>query len=155
MTAGAHPLHTDAGEPLSFDVPDPFLYEPAVREADIDGQGHVNNAVYVRWMDAAAYAHSAAVGYDGDAYRALGTAFVVRRHEIDYLAPTWPGDRVVVATWPERMARFKAMRRHQVVRVGDGQTLVRAVTTWVYVDRATGRPQRIPAELIAAFGPRP
>ena len=141
-------------QPLVFDIADPFLMDVSIAAADIDAQSHVNNAVYVRWMDRAAFAHSAAVGYDWARYQELGTAFVVRRHEVDYLAPAVPGDDVVVATWPTTMRRFTAMRRHQIVRRGDGATLVRALTQWIYIDSATSRPMRMPDALIAAFRPR-
>jgi acyl-CoA thioester hydrolase len=147
-------LHTDAGQPIAFDVVDPFLHHHTVGAADVDAMGHVNNAVYVAWMDRAAYAHSVHVGYDMAVYQKLGAAFVVRRHEIDYLAEGFEGDRVVVATWPCVMERFTATRRHQIVRISDGRTLVRAHTTWIFIDTATTRPRRMPAELIAAFNPR-
>lgn len=147
-------LWTDAGEPIALDVADPFLYELTVTAADVDDLAHVNNAAYVKWMDRAAYAHSAALGYDRAAYDRLGAVFVVRRHEIDYLAPGFAGDRIVVATWPGRMQRVTATRRHQIIRRTDGLTLVRAVTTWVFIDSATGRPRRMPDDLIAAFRPR-
>jgi acyl-CoA thioester hydrolase len=152
--SGSAALFTDAGSPIALDVADPFLFPVTVAPDDIDGQGHVNNAVYVRWMDHAAFAHSCTVGYDWPAYQRLGSAFVVRRHEIDYLAPAFAGDRVVVATWPCAMERFTALRRHQILRLSDGLTLARAHTTWIYCDTTTGRPRRMPAELIAAFRPR-
>lgn len=154
MTLDPRCLRTDAGEPIALDVPDPFLYEVLATQADTDEQGHVNNAVYPRWMDQAAYAHSCAVGYDWTAYQRLGACFVVRRHEIDYLDMAFVGDRLVVATWPCQMERFRALRRHQIVRPSDGRTLVRALTTWIYTDLATRRPRRMPPVLIAAFGPR-
>lgn len=138
---------------LAFDVSDPFLFDVSIGPGDIDAQGHVNNTIYVQWMDRAAFANSAACGYDWERYQELGTSFVVRRHEIDYLAPALPGDEVVVATWPTRMRRSTAHRRHQIVRRGDGRTLVRALTQWVYVDVNSGRPARIPTELIEAFDP--
>ena len=139
---------------LSLDIADPYLHELVVDDADIDGQGHVNNAVYVKWMDAAAWANSVAVGYDLPEYRELGSAFVVHRHEIDYLQSAYAGDKIIVATWPCKMVRFNAYRKHQIIRASDGVTLARAQTHWVYVDVATGRPRRMEPELVAAFGPR-
>lgn len=147
-------LQTDSGEPIRFEVEDPFIYPVEITPADIDEQGHVNNAVYVRWMDRAAYAHSASLGYGWDRYQALGTSFVVRRHEIDYLSGALLGERIVVATWPGAMQKASALRHHRVVRLNDGQLLARAVTTWAYVNISSGRPQRIPTELIEAFRPR-
>jgi len=148
------PFNTDAGVPIVFDDPSPFVVHRVVSADEIDGQGHVNNAVYVTWMDRAAFAHSCEVGYDGQAYLRLNTSFVVRRHEIDYLGAALAGDRILCATWAGEMDRFTAIRFHHIVRASDGQTLIRARTEWIYVDRTTGRPRRMPAELIAAFEPR-
>ncbi len=147
-------LHDDAGRPITLDVEAPFLFPLTAEASDIDPQNHVNNAAYIRWMDRAAFAHSSAVGYDWEAYQRLGASFVVRRHEVDYLASAFAGDRIVIATWPCEMERFTALRRHQIIRLSDGVTLVRALTTWVYLDIKTGRPRRMPEEMIAKFEPR-
>ena len=128
-----------------------YLYWVAVEPGDIDEQAHVNNAVYVRWMDRAAVAHSAALGWDWDAYRRLGAAFVVRRHEIDYLLAAMPGDEVVDATWPGELGRASAVRHHRIVRASDGRLLAKATTEWALVDLQTGRPRRLPAEIASAF----
>ncbi len=148
------PLRDHLGRSIALDIADPYLHRLAVQPGDIDSQGHVNNAVYVQWMDAAAWANSVAVGYDHAKYQSLGSAFVVRRHEIDYLQPAYAGQELVVATWPCAMARFNAMRKHQVIRLSDGVTLARAVTQWIYLDTATGRPRRMEPDLIASFRPR-
>ena len=78
----------------------------------------------------------------------------MRRHEVDYLGSALIGERVLCATWPGKMERFTAIRWHHIVRASDGLTLVRARTEWIYVERGTGRPRRMPAEMIAAFSPR-
>jgi acyl-CoA thioester hydrolase len=150
----AHGLVTDKGEPIILEDARPYLHWPKVLPEDFDGQGHVNNAVFVKWMNEAAYFHSSFLGYDWARYQELGTSFVVRRHEVDYLAPALPEDKIVVATWPGKMEKFTAYRRHQMVRISDGRTLARAVTQWVHVEIATGRPVRMSEELIAKFEPR-
>ena len=144
-------LTPDAGQPIDFDIAEPFQWHHTADADDVDGQGHVNNAAYVRWMDLAATAHSASLGYTLERYQQMGTAFMVRRHEVDYLAQAFEGQRIVVATWPGQMRRFRAMRHHQIVRLDDGQTLVRAQTAWVFMDLKTERPTRIPADLIETF----
>lgn len=146
-------LTTDAGQLIKLDVAHAYLWRHTVGQADVDGQGHANNASYVRWMDLAATEHSAALGYSLERYQSMGKAFMVRRHEIDYLAECFEGQQIVVATWPGEMHKFRAMRHHQIIRISDGQTLVRAQTNWVFVDLTTGRPTRIPADLIEAFLP--
>ena len=148
------PLATDAGQPIPLDIDRPFHYPLTVSQEDCDAQNHVNNAVYIQWMDKAAYAHSSSVGYDWKRLQELCATFVVRRHEIDYLAPTFANDRLVVATWPCVMKRFNATRRHQIVRLSDGITVARAHTQWIYLDTKTGRPKRMPEEMILAFEPR-
>ena len=145
---------TDAGEAIAFDVADPFIYEVTADDDDLDEQGHVNNAVFLRWMDHAAYAHSCDVGYDHDAYESLGATFIVGRHAIDYHHFAFAGDRILVATWPMRMSKATALRRHQIIRRADGITLARALTTWVFIDSETVRPRRMPEPLIRAFNPR-
>ncbi|MCA9654863.1 MAG: acyl-CoA thioesterase [Myxococcales bacterium] len=126
-----------------------------VAAADIDDLDHVSNLVYLRWVLDAARAHSDARGFDHAAYRRLGGIFNVRRHEIDYLAPGRLGDRVEVSTWVDPWKRAWCERRTEIVRVDDGRALARAVTTWAFVDLASGRPTRIPDELRAAFERRP
>jgi acyl-CoA thioester hydrolase len=114
----------------------------------IDEMGHVNNAVWVRWIQEIATAHwlSAAAPVHVEAY-----VWVVTRHEIDYLRGLGPGGRVTARTWieaPPTSARFDRL----VEFIGEGgKPHVRARTTWAMLDRATGRPLRVPAEVVAPF----
>ena len=122
-----------------------------VAEADIDDLGHASNIAYVRWVQEAAIAHSVAVGMGPDAYQQRGGVFVVRRHTLDYLRPLFARDVVVVET---RVVSFKSAsseRETILVRERTGETAATARTLWAYVDAATGRPARIPADLAALF----
>jgi acyl-CoA thioester hydrolase len=121
--------------------------------ADLDELGHVSNLVYVRWVLRAAEAHSGAVGLDVAAYRKLGGVFVVRRHEIEYLAPCGDREAVALETWVESWGAAASPRRTLVVRERDGVRLARATTLWAFVSLATGRPKRILPEIIQAFAP--
>src|SRR5262249_57264574 len=76
-----------------------FRHELTVRAEDVDVLGHASNIAFVRWIQEVAIAHSTAVGFDLDAYMRLGAAFVVARHEVDYLRPALLGDRVQARTW--------------------------------------------------------
>lgn len=130
-----------------------------VGEADIDGLGHASNVAYVRWIQDGAIAHSAAVGLDLEAYRSLGAIFVVRRHEIDYLRPVLRSDRLEVRTWIDSVFAAKCKRATEVVRLGGAGegpvTVARAMTTWGFVELASGRPTRIPDSVRRAFGQSP
>lgn len=115
---------------------------------DIDVLGHVNNAVWVKWVQDVAVAHWEAIAppEHRDAY-----VWVVTRHEIDYRGNVSEGETVTVETWvpePPRGARFDRYMRF----VGeDGKVRVEAKTTWALIDRATGRLMRVSAEVAAPF----
>lgn len=126
------------------------VFEKAItaQPADIDELGHVNNAAWVRWIQDMATAHWAAVADRAhvDAY-----VWVVIRHEIDYLRAALPGETVTGRTWvgePPKGARFD---RHVEFLGDDGKVKVRARTTWAIIDKATGRPLRVPPEVAAPF----
>lgn len=122
-----------------------------VDEADIDELGHASNIAYVRWIQEVAVAHSEAVGLDLEAYRRIGGVFVVRRQEVDYLRPVLRGDRLEVRTRIDSAMAAKC-RRSTEIRAEGGVVVARAVTTWGYVEIATGRPSRIPETIRVAFG---
>lgn len=131
----------------------PRLYQGtfAVPAEAIDENGHVNNVVYVQWMQEFATRHSDALGLTRARYVELGGCWVVRAHRIVYLQPALPGDRLTVATWVATMERFRSLRRYRFVRSADGQVLATAETDWVYVTIAAGRPSSIPAAVANAF----
>ncbi|MFV8754026.1 acyl-CoA thioesterase [Nannocystaceae bacterium ST9] len=116
---------------------------------EIDELGHVGNVHYLAWLMRAATAHSGARGWPWERYRELGAAFVVRRHELDYLRSAMLGDRVLVRTWVATIARASSVRAYEVLRAD--QTLLRATTTWAFIDLRSGSPRRIPRELVEAF----
>lgn len=115
---------------------------------DIDELGHVNNAVWVRWIQDIAVAHWQAVAPPDqrDAY-----VWVVTRHEIDYRGNVVAGESVTGETWvpePPKGARFD---RHVRFTGADGRVKVEAVTTWALLDRATGRLLRVRPEVATPF----
>ncbi|MEP9358550.1 acyl-CoA thioesterase [Sphingomonas sp. KR3-1] len=115
---------------------------------DIDELGHVNNAVWVKWIQDVAVAHWYAVAAPehSEAYM-----WVVTRHEIDYRGNVVAGETVTGETWvpePPRGARFD---RYMKFTGADGKVRVEAKTTWAIIDRATGRLIRVPPEVAAPF----
>lgn len=127
---------------------DTFHWAITATEADIDELGHVNNAVWVRWIQDVATAHWAVVAAPE---HQAAYFWVVIRHEIDYLRAVLPGETVTARTWvpdPPRGAKFD---RHIEFAGADGKVRVRSVTTWAMIDRATGRPLRVTPEIAAPF----
>lgn len=125
------------------------------RPEHIDVMGHVNNAVWVQWMEALATAHWEAVA--PPAHQAA-YAWVVARHEIDYRGNIVAGESALAETFiPDPPSGAKFDRRVDFRKVAaDGQAgkpIVSARTTWVLIDRHTGRPLRITPEIAAPFMP--
>ena len=128
-----------------------FDYPHTVHADEIDEQGHANNVVYVAWMQAAVIAHSATLGWTAERYRQLGCGWVARSHTIEYLRPAMAGDEIVVQTRVADMKKVTSTRVYRVIRRADRQLLAKAETHWAFVNYATGKPTRIPAEIAGAF----
>jgi acyl-CoA thioester hydrolase len=118
---------------------------------DIDELGHVSNIAYVRWVQEVAKAHSRAVGWDHAAYLRLGAVFVVRRHQVDYLAPVLAGEAIRLTTWIRSWSAATCVRVTQITNVDGPRVVARAETLWAFVAVETGRPRRIPPEILEAF----
>ena len=125
----------------------PFAIPVVAAAADIDELGHVNNAVYVRWIQAVATAHWQAVARPADADRYV---WVVTRHEIDYRRPTTVGETLLLTTW---VGTPKGARFDRFVEISDiaERIRVRATTIWALIDRTTGRAVRVPPAVAAPF----
>jgi len=117
----------------------------------IDGQGHVNNVEYVRWMQDAAVAHSDAQGWTAERYRQLGAGWVVRTHKIEYLQAAFAGDEVHIYTWVSNFRKIRSLRKYKFVRAADGTTLAVAETDWAFIAHDRRVPRRIPPEVAEAF----
>jgi acyl-CoA thioester hydrolase len=135
-----------------FDFAAPHLIELTVRAADIDAYGHVNNAVYLTWLDRAAWSHSAALGVPLEQCLALRRGMAAQRIEIDYVRAALSGDVVQAATWiVSADGRLRAQRRFQIRRVTDGDTLARARIDYVCINLDSGRAARMPEQFARAY----
>jgi acyl-CoA thioester hydrolase len=132
-------------------MPRIFRQELTVTDEAIDEFGHVNNQRYIAWMQDVATAHSAANGWPMARYLEIGAAWVVRSHFIEYLRPAFPGDKVEIFTWAANLALREVSRGYLFRKADDRRILARAETKWVYVDLKSGRPKRVPEELLSAF----
>lgn len=125
----------------------PFTLPMTAVPADIDELGHVNNTVYVRWIQDVATAHWRAVATPEARGRYV---WVVTRHEIDYLRATLVGESVTLTTWvgTPKGARFD---RFVEITGADGRVRVRASTVWALIDQTSGRAVRVPDDVAAPF----
>ena len=136
--------------PLEF--PGAHVVELEVRDADIDAYQHVNNAVYLTWLDRAAWSHSTALGVPLEQCVAMRRGMAALRTEIDFVRAALAGDRVQVGTWiADSDARLRVERRFQVLRVADDATLSRARTEYVCINLDTGKAVRMPELFARAY----
>ena len=120
----------------------------SVLPGDIDEQNHVNNTVYLRWVQEVATAHWQAIA-SSEAQAGIG--WVVLRHEIDYKTPACLGDDVGLRTWVGKATRLTFERFTEIRRRSDSQLLSTARTLWCPINAQTGRPVRVSAEMREQF----
>jgi acyl-CoA thioester hydrolase len=136
---------------IAADTPGVFVQTFSVPEHAIDELGHVSNLKYLAWMQDTAIQHSAARGWPVKRYLENGAVWVVRSHFITYIRPAFAGETITLRTWVAEFRQRSSSRRYLVRCTNDQRVLVEAETVWVYVDRQSGRPRKIPDELRAAF----
>jgi acyl-CoA thioester hydrolase len=119
-----------------------------VHEEDIDRLGHVNNVVYVRWVQDAAVAHWRVLASEEERRHLL---WVVMRHEIDYRRPALPNDELLARTWVGEAHGLSFERFTEIVRADDRKLLARARTVWCPVDANTLKPVHPGEEVRARF----
>jgi acyl-CoA thioester hydrolase len=125
-----------------------FQHIIKVTAADIDELGHVNNVVYVRYVQEVAAAH-----WDAVADEALRKAYkwVVLRHEIDYKSPAFENDDITGITW---VGEHHGPRFERFVKLTSGNTgkvVAEAKTIWCMIDGTSGKPVRIGADVLAVL----
>jgi acyl-CoA thioester hydrolase len=127
-----------------------YEHKIIVPQSAIDTNMHVNNVVYIQWMQDAATAHSDSLGFDSEFYEKIGGTWVARSHYIEYLKPSFLGDELIVQTWVSFIKRSSSNREYAFFRKSDKVLLARAKTVWIYLN-ADGRPSKIPDELLAKY----
>lgn len=141
-----------------------------VRFHEVDALGHVNNASYLNYIEQAAIDHATHLGLDLPRLEALGGVFVAHRHEIVFHRPAYAGALLRVETWLDPPSGARVMRNYRIYEEADlppgsersgrpivatspaagGELVVSATTEWVFAS-PTGRPRRIPPEVVALF----
>ena len=119
-----------------------------VREEDIDGLGHVNNVVFLSWIQDAATHHWTSVA---TREQTAETVWVVVRHEIDYERPAFLGDEIIARTWVGNATPTTWDRHTEIIREADGQLLARAKSVYCPLNARSMRPRRLDASLRAPF----
>jgi acyl-CoA thioester hydrolase len=120
-------------------MPEIFKHPLHILPEDIDALGHVNNVVYLRWVQEVSAAHWAVLSSEEIRN---DHAWVVARHEIDYKASAFPGDELHAETWVGETEGVRSVRYVNIYN-GKGKLLASARTTWCLLDAKSGRPKRV------------
>jgi acyl-CoA thioester hydrolase len=124
-----------------------------VRSYELDGNGHVNNAVYLNWAEEIATEHAEAAGYGRAWSIARGGGWLIRRSEITHHLPAVYGDEVEVSVRVELVRGVRAIRRTWIRRTPNLELLAEVTTEWVWVRLHDGRPAPVPKELVDLAAP--
>ena len=122
-----------------------------VRTYEVDVNGHVNNAVYLNWVEQVATEHTEAAGFGPAWIEAQGAAWVVRRHAITYRRPAVYGDELELTTRAMLLKGARGHRQTSITRVSDAAPIAEVETEWVWMRLADGRPTRVPDEVVRFF----
>lgn len=125
-----------------------FTLTITVSSEDIDNLNHVNNLVYVKWMDKIATTHWSFLTRDNPLPQYV---WVVLRHEIDYLKQASLGDEIIVKTWVGETKGITSIRFMEFYK--NDSLLVKAKTTWVMLDANTHKPVRIRENVLKVLQP--
>lgn len=125
-----------------------FTLKIKVSVDDIDTLDHVNNLVYVKWMDDIATTHWNFLTNDNPLPQYV---WVVMRHEIDYLKQAGLGDEITVKTWVGETRGITSIRFMEFYK--DSILLVKAKTTWAMLDAKTYKPARIRENVLKVLQP--
>ncbi|HBL93764.1 MAG TPA: acyl-CoA thioesterase [Hyphomonas sp.] len=126
-------------------MPSPFAIRIEVSPDDIDAFSHVNNAVYLKWLNECATAHSAAVGLPASECVRLDRGMAVRETRLLYQYPARLDDQLIVANWVTKNdGRLRASRAFQIVRELDCKTLLLGASNYACIALSTGKPVLMP-----------
>ena len=125
-----------------------FEQQICVIENDIDALNHVNNVVYVQYIQDIAVAHWAFAA-PPDIFDSV--VWVVRRHEIDYLRPAILGDELRIKTWAGEYTAVTWERMCEIYRISDNQLIIKSKSVWVALNADTHKLRRIDDTLLKIF----
>jgi acyl-CoA thioester hydrolase len=125
-----------------------YNHDIRVRPEHIDELNHVNNVIYLQWVQDAAFAHwmSKAPEIVREQFK-----WVVLKHEIEYKSPAFLNEELVAKTWVQNYTGVKSVRVVQILRKSDNKLLAEARTLWCLIHAATNRPARIGPEITQVF----
>lgn len=133
-------------------LPLAFTGSHRVAPDELDEYAHVNNTVYLRWLDGIAWAHSARLGLPLERCLELRRGMAVRHTRVDYLEAALLADELLLATWIIASdGRLRCTRRFDILRMADGKRMLDAEIDFFCLNLDTGKPCRFPPEFVEHY----
>jgi acyl-CoA thioester hydrolase len=137
-------------------LPLAFTLVHRVVPEEIDEYAHVNNAVYLQWLDRIAWTHSAELGMTLANCLALRRGMAVRHTRIDYLEAAIASDEMLLATWLVACdGRLRCTRRFEILRLSDNKRVADAEIEYFCLNLDSGKPCRFPPEFVHCYQANP
>jgi acyl-CoA thioester hydrolase len=137
-------------------LPGAFTATRQVMPEEIDEYEHVNNTVYLQWLDHIAWAHSAKLGISLESCLAMRRGMAVRHTRVDYLEAALAGDQMLIGTWIIACdGRLRCTRRFDILRISDGKRILDAEIEYFCLNLNNGKPCRFPQEFIDRYQANP
>lgn len=130
-----------------------FDLKITVQPEHIDVLGHVNNVVYVQWMQDVASAHIEVLGVGLEQYLEMKHAMVAVEHHVQYRKAAMLDDDVILRTWLYDINALYSFRQYAFFKASDNSLLFTGNTKWACIEIATGRPKRMSPTFIQAYQP--
>jgi acyl-CoA thioester hydrolase len=130
-------------------VPYTYNYKVTVRSYECDAYRRVRPAVLLQYMQEAAIAASASVGYSPTRYDEIGLLWLAYETDLRILRPITREDSLVINTWVADMRRVRSLRRYELYC--DGVIVGEASTDWVLLNRSSLHPTTVPDDMVEAY----
>lgn len=132
--------------------PKTFSFFLKVRKYELDSLGHVNNAVYLHYLETAIDEAMSSLGYTVPRLTKLGILILVKELRIEFKHPALLGDELEVRSYVSEARRVRGTWHQQIINRKTGKILVEAYNTGVFLD-LQGKPTKIPQEIVEALLP--
>ena len=139
-----------AHEMIPSPNPEYFTHEFVVDESALDHNHHVNNVVFIQWIQDYSILHSDVCGSTA-VTDAMGCTWMIFNHHVEYKAQAFLGDKIKLTTWVSDYARASCKRRCRFERVSDGTVVLESETIWAFIDAKRGRLTAIPENVKLLF----
>lgn len=124
-----------------------------VQPEHIDVLGHVNNVMYIQWMQDVAAAHIEKLGLGVAQYLELKHAMVAVEHHVQYRKAALEGEEIILRTWLDDINALYSFRQYVFYRPKDQSILFVGNTKWACIEITTGRPKRMSPSFTHAYQP--